>query len=79
MALLSYEDAVKYARRIKTKVSARVMPPWHIDRNVGIREFKNDRGLTDDQIDTIVSWVDAGTPMGNPADLPPPLPSKEIW
>src|SRR5262245_25066187 len=53
------------------------MPPLHIDRNVGIRDFKNDRGLTDDQINTIVSWVDAGTPMGNPADMPPPLPKVD--
>jgi hypothetical protein len=55
-------------------VSARLMPPWHIDKTVGIQEFKNDRGLTDDQIQTIVRWVDDGTPMGDPKDLPPRLP-----
>lgn len=73
MPLLNYDDARKHARRIKAKVSARIMPPWHIDRTVGIREFKNDRSLTDEEIDTIVRWVDLGTPRGDPRDLPPPV------
>src|SRR5688572_21565415 len=71
MSLTSYEEVVKAARRIKTRVAARVMPPWHIDKNVGIREFKNDRSLTDAQIETIVRWVDSGTPLGDPRDMPP--------
>ena len=37
MSLITYEDARKYARRITTKVSARLMPPWHIDKTVGIQ------------------------------------------
>jgi hypothetical protein len=74
MSLITYEEARSNARKIKARVSARLMPPWHIDRTVGIQEFKNDRGLTDDQIQTIVRWVDDGTPMGDPKDLPPPLP-----
>jgi hypothetical protein len=72
MSLLTYEDAQKHARKIKAKVSSRVMPPWHLDKTVGIQEFKNDRSLTDDEIDTIVRWVDLGTPRGDPKDLPPP-------
>ena len=70
MSLLTYEDAAKYAKRIRARVSARLMPPWHIDRTVGVQQFKNDRSLSDDQIDQIVSWVDAGMPRGDPADLP---------
>jgi len=71
MSLTNYEEVVKAARRIKTRVAARVMPPWHIDKTVGIREFKNDRSLTDEQIETIVRWVDNGTPLGDPRDMPP--------
>jgi hypothetical protein len=71
MPLTSYEEVAKAARRIKTKVAARVMPPWHIDKTVGIRDFKNDRSLTDEQIATIIRWVDGGTPLGDPRDLPP--------
>ena len=47
MSLLTYDDAKKYARGIKNKVSDRLMPPWYIDKTVGIQKFKNDRSLTD--------------------------------
>src|SRR5262245_34248669 len=60
MALVSYEDVRPWARAIKAKVVAREMPPWHVDKTVGIQKFINDRSLSDDQIDTIVRWVDAG-------------------
>ncbi|MGH9331297.1 MAG: c-type cytochrome [Vicinamibacterales bacterium] len=81
MPLVTYEDAREFARPIKTRVSARVMPPWHIDQNVGIREFKNDRSLTDAEIATIVSWVDGGAPRGDPKDMPPPgkFPDPTGW
>jgi hypothetical protein len=72
MSLLTYEDARPWARSIKQKVAGREMPPWFIDRHVGIQKFKNDPSLTDAEIATITKWVDAGAPMGNPADMPPP-------
>ena len=80
-SLLTYEDAKRYAPLIRAKVAARVMPPWHIDRTVGIKEFKNDAGLTDEQIETIVGWVDSGGPFGNPDDLPPAVefPDPNRW
>ena len=81
MSLITYEDARKYARRIRTRVAARVMPPWHLDKTVGIQSFKNDRSLTDDQIATLVRWVDDGTPLGSPADMPPApkFPDPNRW
>ena len=72
MSLLTYQDARPWARSIKEKVLRRVMPPWHIDRNVGVQRFKDDPSLTEAQIATIVAWVDHGAPEGNPADMPPP-------
>jgi hypothetical protein len=48
------------------------MPPWHIDKAVGIQRFENDLSLTDEQINTIVRWVDSGAPLGDIKDLPPP-------
>src|SRR5262249_21722278 len=72
MSLMTYEAARPWARAIKQKVSAREMPPWYIERNVGIQKFKDDRSLTDAEIATISRWVDAGAPRGNPADLPAP-------
>ena len=46
------------------------MPPWYIDRSVGIHNFKNDISLSDQEIATISIWVDAGAPLGNPTDAP---------
>jgi hypothetical protein len=78
MSLLTYEDARPWARSIKARVAAREMPPWHIDRSIGIAKFKDDPSLTDDEIAAIVKWVDAGAPMGNPGDMPPPRQFTEI-
>lgn len=81
MSLVTYEDVRPWARAIKTKVVAREMPPWHIDKTVGIQRFVNDISLTETQIDTIIKWVDGGARRGDPADLPPPRqwPSGERW
>ncbi len=70
MALITYEDARPWARSIKQRVEQRQMPPWHVDRQVGIRKFKDDPSLNDKDIETIASWVDDGAPRGNPADMP---------
>jgi mono/diheme cytochrome c family protein len=71
MSLMTYDDARPWARSIKSRVTAREMPPWHIDRNVGIQRFKEDPTLSDEEIATIAKWVDSGAAMGNPADMPP--------
>jgi hypothetical protein len=73
MSLVSYEDVRPWARSIRQRVANRDMPPWHLDKTVGIREYKNDRSLRDDEIATIVKWVDNGAPQGNAADMPKPL------
>ena len=44
---------------------AREMPPWYIDRHVGINKFKDDPSLTDAEIGVITRWVDQGAPAGN--------------
>src|SRR5215831_14846976 len=63
MSLVTYEEARPWARSIKERVLLRQMPPWHLDRTVGIQQFQNDRALTDQQINTIVRWVDGGAPL----------------
>ena len=57
------------------------MPPWHIDKTVGVKEFKNDRSLSDDQIATIAKWVDQGAPQGDPKDMPAlkTWPTEQRW
>jgi hypothetical protein len=81
MSLVTYESTRPWVRSIKTRVAARQMPPWHIDKTVGIQQFKNDRSLSDEQIDTIVRWVDAGAPKGDPKDMPSPKqwPDESVW
>jgi hypothetical protein len=78
MSLLTYQDARPWARSIKAKVIAREMPPWYIDRHIGITRFKDDPSLTDAEIATITKWVDAGAPQGSPADMPKPRVFAEV-
>src|SRR5689334_22450127 len=65
MSLVSYEETRPWAKAIRERVITRQMPPWHIDKTVGIQHFQNDISLSDDQIATIVKWVDSGAPMGD--------------
>src|SRR3954466_9318399 len=74
MSLLTYQQARPWARSIKERVATRQMPPWHIDKTVGVQKFKNDMSLSDEQIATVVAWVDQGALQGDPKDLPPPKP-----
>jgi hypothetical protein len=73
MSLMTFEEARPWARSIRARVASRQMPPWHIDKTVGIQHFENDRSLTDAQINTILRWVDAGAPKGDPKDMPAPV------
>jgi mono/diheme cytochrome c family protein len=70
MSLLSYEDARPWAKAIKAKVVSREMPPWGADPAQSLK-MRNDTSLTQEQIDTIVAWVDAGAPKGDVQDMPP--------
>jgi hypothetical protein len=81
MAFMTYEQTRPWAKSIKARVAARQMPPWHIDKTVGIQHFKNDRSLSDAEIDTIVRWVDAGAPQGDSKDMPPPkqFANDDVW
>ena len=75
MSLVTYEEVRPYARAIKQRTSIGphrgVMPPWYIEKNVGIQKYKNDPSLSDAEIAMIGKWADAGAPQGNPADMPP--------
>jgi hypothetical protein len=70
MSLVTFEETRPWAQSIRARVASRQMPPWHIDKTVGIQHFENDRSLSDDQIATIVRWIDAGAPKGDPKDMP---------
>src|SRR5262245_19010222 len=65
MSLKTFEEVRPWARSIRARVASRQMPPWHIDKTVGLQHFANDRSLSDAQLDTIVRWIDGGAPMGD--------------
>ena len=57
MSLLTYQDARPWAKSIRERVIARQMPPWHIDRTVGVQHFMNDRSLSDQEVEDRKSVV----------------------
>ena len=77
MSLITYKDVRPWASSIREKVTSRVMPPWHADRQYGA--FRNEQSLTQTEIDTIVKWVNAGAPEGNPSRMPALPKFPEGW
>lgn len=77
MPLRTFEEVRPWARSIKQKVASRQMPPWFADPAHGT--FANDARLSDREIETIVHWVDGGTPRGNPKDMPAAPAFVEGW
>jgi hypothetical protein len=78
MSFLSYDSVRPWAKAIKAAVITRKMPPWFADPRYG--HFSNDRGLKQNDIDTIVAWVDGGAKEGDPKDAPPPVAwVKDGW
>ena len=75
MPLTTYEEVRPWARSIKNRTGmgprAGVMPPWYMEKNIGIQKFQDDPSLSAKEIAMIAQWADSGAPMGNPADLPP--------
>ncbi len=64
MSLVTYQQTRPWARSIKARVTEHSMPPFQIDRTVGVTKFKNDESLTPAELDTVVKWVDAGRATG---------------
>src|SRR5215470_17394944 len=77
MPLITYEDVRPWARSIRMRTALRsqrgAMPPWFVEKNIGIQKFKNDPSLSDEEIGKIAKWADSGAAQGNPANMPAPL------
>jgi mono/diheme cytochrome c family protein len=69
MSFMSYKEVRPWAKSIREKVLDRTMPPWGADPKHG--DFANSRALSQQQIETLVAWVDAGAKEGDAKDLPP--------
>ena len=77
MSLRTYDEVRPWARAIKSKIISRQMPPWYAEGDH--RTWRNDRRLSQAEIDTIVAWVDAGAPRGNDSDVPPLPQFAQGW
>lgn len=75
MSLTTYEEVRPWARAIKQRTGigphAGVMPPWYMEKNIGIQKYKDDPSLSDLEVAKVAKWADTGAPRGNPADMPP--------
>lgn len=72
MSLMTYQEVRPWAKAISRAVSEKSMPPWHAsEKHHGV--FKNERTLTQDEIDTLVKWTEMRAPRGNPKDAPEPI------
>jgi len=70
-SLMTYQDAQPRASAMKDAVLSRRMPPWGAVKGFG--HFRNDQGLTQEQIALLADWVEGGIAKGNnPNALPPP-------
>ncbi len=76
-ALSTYEDAAAWAEDIKRVVNAGLMPPWKPVAGHG--EFRDSFALTEQEKIDLLAWVEGGAPLGDPANLPEPLPAKGDW
>ena len=69
-SLLTYGETRPWAVAIKEEILRRRMPPWGAVKGFG--EFRNDQGLSSEELELLLSWIDGGVPEGNDKDLPPP-------
>ena len=81
MAFTSYEEIRPWAPMIRDRVASHEMPPYAYDRDIGIQDLQQDWRLSEEEIATIVAWVDQGAALGDPANMPPPiqLASADEW
>lgn len=77
MSLMTYQETRPWAKSIKQRVVERSMPPWSADPHYG--KFSNDPSLSQKEIETIVAWVDAGSPKGDDKDMPAAPKFVEGW
>jgi peroxiredoxin len=67
-SLLTYQDAKDRADMIREVVAERRMPPWDVDARYG--KFENDLRLPQDELDTLLAWIDKGAPLGDEKEIP---------
>ena len=81
MSFESYELVRPWAPLIKMRVENREMPPYAYDHGIGIQALQGDWRLTQEEIYTIVAWVNSGSPYGDPDVIvqKPEMKDPEAW
>jgi hypothetical protein len=84
MSLVTYQDVRRYASAIARRTAIRdrmgAMPPWYVEKDIGIQHYKNDPSLSDEDLARIQAWAANGAPEGDPADMPAPIDwSQNDW
>jgi hypothetical protein len=69
---MTYPEVQPRLTEIKSAVLNRRMPPWGGVKGFG--DFRNDQGLTQEEISLISDWIDADAPKGNNPNVLPPVP-----
>lgn len=77
MSLMTFDDALAWSDTIREVVTQGRMPPWYADPRYG--KFSNDCRLSKEDKETLLDWIDNGTPRGDDKDLPPPRRYPEDW
>ncbi|MBL4820367.1 MAG: cytochrome c, partial [Gammaproteobacteria bacterium] len=73
MQFTTYEQVRPWAPLIQMRVEERSMPPYAYDHGVGIQDLQADWRLSEEEVATIVAWVDQGAPLGDWGDKSPPV------
>lgn len=75
MSFQTYEQTRPWAPVIAYRTGIRdragAMPPYYLERGIGIQHMQDDERLSEAEIEMIAAWAEAGAPLGDPADLPP--------
>ncbi len=81
MQLTSYDQVRPWAPLIQMRVVNREMPPYAYDHGIGIQDLQGDWRLEQEEIDTIVAWVNQGSPLGDTDIVPAAadLPDPDQW
>jgi hypothetical protein len=77
MSFLTYESTRPWAKAMREAVASKRMPPWFADPAHG--KWANDRSLSEAEIQSIVSWAEAGAAAGNAKQAPPSRNFIEGW
>ena len=67
MPLVTFEQVAPYAGLIEYKTGLRdrqVMPPWYMEKDVGIQSYKNDPSLSAAELAAISTWARTGAQRG---------------